>query len=686
MEKIYILDASGYLYSSYFAIRNMTNRKGESTNALFGFVRSVLKLIKDFHPDHLVAVFDGPHNAKRREEIYSDYKAHRSATPQDLPYQINWAVEFCSLIGIPHLNIPEVEADDTMGSVAVWAEKQNAHAFLCTVDKDMCQLVSKNISMLNTRKENLLCGPTEVQELYGVPPSQMHDLLALIGDTSDNVPGVPGIGPKTAAALLNQYGSLEAILHNSQTGNKKQALIQENAEKARLSYKLVALDLQVPIPHTAAFYQIKPPDLPQLIEFYLQMGFQSLVKELQKEPELPLFATAAEKKEGPAVVGDYLLVDEEEALHALVALLRKQKEIGLAIQADGESPFTSEPMGVALALKPGQAWYIPLNGALGCTRALQILKPLFEDPHVGFYGHNIKFCMHLLSQKQIALSCIVFDTMLASYLLNAHNRQNSLESLSLEYLGEVKPALEELLGKGKGALTIGKVPLDKMCLFCCEEANTICQLKQLLEKQLKERGLEKLFDQLELPLISVLAKMEQHGIFIDTDYLQKMSHAVQGKIDRVKDKIYQAAGEEFNLNSPKQLSAILQDKLHITLPKKTATGFSTNAEILEELKSSYPIAEDLLEYRTLEKLRTTYIENLPHQVNSKTHRIHCTFNQSVAATGRLSCQDPNLQNIPIRTEIGRAIREAFKPQKEGWVPTIPRWSCAFLLTSAKIRN
>ena len=380
MEKIYILDASGYLYSSYFAIRNMTNRNGESTNALFGFVRSVLKLIKDFHPDHIVAVFDGPRNAAKREAIYSDYKAHRTATPQDLPYQIAWAVDFCNYMGIPHLNVPEVEADDTMGSVAVWAEKQKAFAYLCTTDKDMCQVVNDKILLLNTRKENQVSGPTEVQQIYGVPPTQMHDLLALIGDSSDNVPGVPGIGPKTAASLLKEYGSLDAILQAPEDGNKKRALIQQNVDKAQLSHKLIALDLQVQIPHSTDFYQLKKPDLPQLIEFYRQMGFQSLIKEIQKEPEplpSPAHIQQSDKEEEKL---NYHLVDDEQALQDLVKILHKQKEICIEVKTTEENPFRSELVGLALAYEPEQAWYIPFNGKLGLETALHALKPLFEDP------------------------------------------------------------------------------------------------------------------------------------------------------------------------------------------------------------------------------------------------------------------------------------------------------------------
>ena len=363
----------------------------------------------------------------------------------------------------------------------------------------------------------------------------------------------------------------------------------------------------------------------------------------------------------------YQLVDDEQALVELLQFLSTQSEICFDTETSDIRPMQAELVGLGLGVSKGQAWYIPVNGQLGLQRVLQAVKPLFENPRIGFYGHNVKYDLHVLARYQIEVANIAFDTMVASYLLNSHNRQHSLDALSLEYFGKVKIATGELLGKGKQAVTMREVPIPNVCRYCCEDVDYTCRLKAALELQLKERGLEKLFYELELPLIKVLAKMERHGIFVEIEYLKNMALSLQRQLDLITAEIYGMAGEEFNLNSPKQLSHVLQDKLHIVLPKKTATGFSTNAEILEDLKDRYPIAEKILEYRTLEKLRTTYVENLPNEVNPATHRIHCTFNQSVAATGRLSCQDPNLQNIPIRTEVGRAIREAFRPQQKGWV-------------------
>lgn len=665
MKKIFILDASGYLYSAYFAIRNMTNSKGESTNALYGFVRSVLKLIKDFQPTHLLAVFDGPKNGKKRLEIYPEYKAHRSATPQDLPYQITWAQDFCLMMGIPYLNIPEVEADDTIGTAAKWAEKQGAEVYICSTDKDLGQLVNERIFMLNTRKDNQITGIKEIEEAYGVTPGQIIDLLALIGDTSDNVPGVAGIGPKTAAALLKQYGSLEQLLNPEKVdeGNKKRQVVIEHAEKALLSQKLVTLDLGVNIPNTEEFYQLKSPETERLKAFYSKLNFNSLIKEMET-------ATPGKQEEAPRQVlseeTHYLLVDDEQSLDSLTAFLSTQKEVCLYTETTDDHPLKAELLGLAFAVEPGKAWYIPANGNLGIVRVLDKLKPLLVNTEIGFYGHDIKYDYQVLRHYGLTLANISFDTLLASYLLNSHSRQHSLEALALQYFGKVKMEETDLLGKGKNALKIGEVSHGKLCTYCCEYVDYTCRLKRILEKELQERELTKLMQTLELPLLKVLADMEWHGIFLDTDRLQVISHSVLAELEKMTQKIYAIAGEEFNLNSPKQLSQIMQDKLHIVLPKKTASGFSTNADILESLKDAHPIASAILDYRTLEKLRSTYIQSLPDEINPRTQRIHCTFNQSVAATGRLSCQNPNLQNIPIRSEAGRQIREVFRPQYPGW--------------------
>lgn len=663
MKKLFVIDASGYIYRSYFAIRNITNAKGESTNALYGFIRSIMKLRKDFQPDHLVAVFDGPSSIQHREAIYSEYKAHRKEMPDDLRYQIKWAHQACDLMGIPYLNVPNVEADDTMGSVAKWAESQDALVYLCTSDKDLYQLVNENIQILNTFKENQILGPLEVEQTFGVPPNLMIDYLAIVGDTSDNVPGIPGFGPKTAAALLKEFGSLDFILKNPDAlPEKKRDVIVQNIEQAKMSKKLVTIHTDVAFPKDKTFFSLRPFDLSALKEFYASMNFNSLIRELDQMIPVPEKKEMAQQEEPT----HYSVVDDHQSFQDLLKRLSNSKEIAIAVFGSEEQPIKSQLVGIAFSNASGMGWYLPANGNLGIKSIFQDLKNLFERRDIYFYGHNIKYDLLVLENEGIHLANISFDNMLASYLLHSHSRQHSLDHLMLERYGKVRPTLKDLLGKGKSAIPFKDAPPQHLHCYCCEAADFIYRLRLVLEEQLKERNLYGVFSKLELPLIPILAKMERHGIYTNLPYLEKMSHEILKMIQALEEEIYLLAGEHFNINSPKQLSEILFVKMGIKPPKKTATGLSTGAEVLEFLKEQYPIAGKILEYRGLEKLRSTYLDALPLEVNPRTHRIHCTFNQTVAATGRLSCQDPNLQNIPIRSEIGRKIRGGFKPEKEGW--------------------
>jgi DNA polymerase-1 len=666
MKTLYILDASGYLYRSYFAIRNITNDKGESTNAIYGFIRSIMRLFKDFHPEYFVAVFDGPDNSKSRKAIYPEYKAHRSSMPPDLIYQINWAKAFCDLAGIPSLNIAEVEADDTMGSVAIWAEKQGATVYMCTSDKDMCQLVNDKIFILNTHKENLVLGPKEIEATYGVKPSQIIDFLAIVGDTSDNVPGITGFGPKTAASLLQQFGSLDVILENPQLiplKRKQEILIQES-EKVRLSRKLVTVDTSVPFPYTEEFFKLKQPELATLKEFYSKLNFHSLLKDMEENPFFTALAPdSAEKEKKCEEITDYQIIKEASHLNELIELLIKEKEICVNILTESDHPLKSDILAIAFCVGPetGKACYIPAE-----PEFLQRLKPLFESDTICFYGHEMKKMLHALANKGISLGSLSFDTHIASYLLNSSMRHQSLTDLSMEYFGKSVPSLQDLIGKGKKVLNPIDLPVETLAQVGCAEADYTCRLKKILEKQLAERHLKKLFVELELALTPLLFRMERNGIHIDLPYLKNLSVEIGKKIEKVTEEIYLEAGEHFNLNSPKQLSHILFTKMGIPPLKKIASGHSTNADVLESLKGNYPIAFKLLEYRQLEKLRSTYIDALPSEIEPKTGRIHCTFNQTGTATGRLACQNPNLQNIPVRSEEGKKIRAAFRPEKSDW--------------------
>lgn len=652
MKDLILVDASGLIYRSYFAIRNMTNDKGESTNALFGFIRSLLKLMQDFKPTHLAAIFDGPNNAASRTALYADYKAHRAAMPPDLLYQIEWAREFCSLYGVPMLSVQGVEADDTIGSIAKWAEQKKSKVLICSTDKDLCQLINDHVALVDIYKENLIVNKEQVVEKFGVPPELIIDYLSLTGDSSDNVPGVPGIGPKSAADLLNQFGSLDNLLeHIDQVaGKKKQEVLTAHKEDALLSRKLVTLHLDVLFPMEESFFHIQPPEIGPLKEFYQKMRFNSLMRELDSHAP----AKATEEK--------YHLVDDEQALEQLIHHLEKEKELCIDTETTSIDPMQAELVGVGLGVKPEEAWYIPLNGTLGKDKVLHALKPLLSNPQIGFYGHNIKYDLHVLQNAGIPPAKISFDTLIASYLLNTHSRRHSLDELSLENFGFVKTTTASLIGKGKTQITMREVPITAVSAYCCEDVDYTMRLKALLQPQIAERGLSGLFYDLEMPLLTILEKMEKAGIYLDRHVLEKCDRELKIKLEKLSEQIFEMAGESFNLNSPKQIGDILFRKLKIPSPK----GDSTAAEVLDALKWEFPIAGKIQEYRGLEKLRSTYTETLPTQINPHTGRIHCTFNQSVTATGRLSSQDPNLQNIPVRSEEGLKIREAFRPEKEGW--------------------
>lgn len=656
MDQIYILDAVNYLFRAYYAIGPMTNDKGQSTSALYGFIRSVHKVIKEFNPSHLVCVFDGPDSTKSRLEVFSEYKMHRKGAPEDLFPQFIWAYQYCEMAGIPALVIENVEADDTMASIAVWAKKEEAKSFLCTSDKDLCQLVCDHIFVLNIHKNNLLMDKEKVEELFGVTPSQMLDLLAMMGDSSDNIPGLPGIGPKTAASLLQQFGSLDFILENiDKLKGKKQQIFTEEKEKALMSRELATLQYNVDIPRDSSFYKLKDPDLPSLSTFFQKMKFFSLLKE---------FNIITEEK---VVEKHYALVDDEKSLNLLLDGLSKKEEICLDTETTSVNPMRATLVGIGLSDHEGYGAYIPFNGSLPYEFLIQKLKSFLEDPNLKFFGHNIKYDYHVLSNHGIHLSNLSFDTILASYLLNPQNRRHNLDLLVLEHYQMEKTPIKHLIGAGKAQKSMLEVPLSDIKNYCCEDVDFTTRLKNLFAKKLHEKELDQTFYEIEVPLIKVLAKMERRGIYLDTKKLQAMSQALEQRIKILADQIHQEAGVIFNLNSPKQLSEVLYQRLGLKPPTRKKSEYSTDAKVLEMLAEENIVASKVLQYRGLEKLRSTYVSALPKQINPATGRIHPTFNQSVTATGRLSCQDPNLQNIPIRSEEGKKIREGFIPQKEGWV-------------------
>jgi len=665
VKKIYVLDAVNFLFRSYYAIGPMTNPKGESTGALYGFIRSVFKLIKEFSPEHLIAVFDGPENTKSRKELYSDYKIHRSRMPEDLLPQLEWSIEFCEMAGIPYLSVPGVEADDVIGSIAKWTEKKKVTTYICSSDKDLCQLVSDHIFVLNLHKNNLLMDRDKVKEAFGVFPEQMIDLLAMMGDTSDNIPGLPGIGPKTAATLLNEFNSLQEILdHPEKISGKKQETIKSGKDIALLSQQLATIHTGIPFPQEEDFFRLKEPDLEKVKAFYQEMHFMTLLKELhlpeKKSEQLTLDFGVDEK------TVDYILINDETKLADLIEELQQKKELCIDTETTSLETMQAKLVGLGIGDSPKQAWYIPLNGNVPREKVLISLKQLFQNPNIAFFGHNVKYDLHILRRENIHVANLSFDTMIASYLLAPQKKRHGLDALSLEFFEKVKTPITDLIGKGKKQLSMEEIPLEKVAAYCCEDIDYTFRLKKVFEKEVQRKNLQKILEEIEIPLIEVLLEMEEKGIFLDKDKLAEMHWDLKNQIKTTQNAIFEFAEETFNLNSPKQLGLVLFEKMGIRPAKKTATGYSTSSDVLESLKDTSPIIGKIIQYRVMEKLRSTYVDALPQQINPKTNRIHCTFNQSVTATGRLSCQDPNLQNIPVRTVEGRKIRTAFRPKLSGW--------------------
>jgi DNA polymerase-1 len=661
MEKIFILDSLGYLFRSYYAIRNLSRKTGESTNALYGFVRAILKIIKDFEPTHLVAVFDGKNNTKKRAEIYPEYKSNRLQAPEDLPHQFEWAYQFCQLANIPCIRIEEVEADDTMATIALWAASQGAKAYICTTDKDLFQLVNDHIVILNTHKNNLIYDKEGVKEHFGVWPSQILDYLSIIGDASDNIPGIKSFGPKTAQSLLNEAETLDRLLQNPDLylNEKKKEVLLSQLDQLEISRKLITLFTDIDVPKIPDFYKLKEPKPQELLLFYEEMNFSSLAKEHQglSSPPKPL----------PTLETKTRILQDLDLIEALVDELSKQKEICIDTETTGLDQMQSQIVGLGIGYSPEKIWYIPFNGRLNPADIIKLLNPLFTNPRVGFYGHNIKYDLHILANHGIHISKVIGDTMIMSHLLTPHLRQHSLDDLSLHHFGHQKISIQSLIGSGKDEKAMTEVPIDQVASYCGEDVLMTIKLKELFEKELKTQELTDLYQTIEIPLIQVLTQMERSGIYVDPNYLMEIKKELTIHLTRIEEETYALAGEKFNIKSPKQLGEILFNKLKISPLIKTKTGFSTNAETLELMQDAHPIIPKIVDFRLLEKLRSTYVDSLVHEINPKTGRVHCHFNQSITATGRLSCQNPNLQNIPVKTDAGRNIRAAFKPQKEGWL-------------------
>jgi DNA polymerase-1 len=657
MPRLYLIDGSSQMYRAYHAIRGLTGPDGKSTNAVYGFVTMLRKLINDHQPQYIAASFDlaGP---TFRSELATDYKANRTPMPGDLAEQIPWVHEACEALGVPILTSRRFEADDVIGTLATKAAAQGFEVAIVTGDKDFFQLVHDGIKVYNPKEEGTWYDANGVKEKFGVAPSQVVDVLALMGDSIDNIKGVPGIGEKGARDLIATYGTLEELLsHASEVTNKRQREgLLNHAEDARQSRTLAQIHTDCPVDFDQDAVRYRGASQQRCFELFSRLGFRSLVME---------YAPTAQ-----TVGKDYAVVESIEAVGALVRELRQAGRFALRVLPDTPSAMRAAIVGLSFSTKARQARYVPLvasglgfEGGLDPRAALDTLRPVLEDPSVGKIGHDLKFDAILLQRHGIRLAGLETDTMLASYLVDATRSAHLLEDLALEYTGYKALSEEEVCGRGAKAVSFAQIPVQAVLDYAGERSDLALQVSAPLRDLLKKEDLERLYSELEHPLIPVLIDIERAGIRIDGPALASQSQNIDEELNRLASRVYEFAGEEFNINSPKKLAEILFDKMGLkteTLRRTTKTkAHSTAFEVLEELALGHEMPRLVLEWRALMKLKGTYIDALPQLMDPETGRVHTCFNQAVASTGRLSSSDPNLQNIPIRTELGREIRRAF---------------------------
>ncbi len=688
-----LVDGSSYLYRAFHAFPPLTNSAGEPTGAMYGVLNMLKSLISQVQPSHIAVVFDAK-GKTFRDEMFEQYKSHRPPMPDDLRKQIQPLHDIICALGIPLLVIEGVEADDVIGTLAVAASKANQKVLISTGDKDMAQLVDDNIMLINTMNNTLL-DREAVIEKYGIPPELIIDYLALMGDSADNVPGVAGVGEKTALGLLQGIGSMAEIYANLDKvaelpirGAKKlgDKLLAEK-EMADLSYRLATIKTDVALDITPEQLTLGASNNDQLTEYFGRYEFKRWLNEVMNGADsitnnneqpikinhyqaTPALAQDNSEEALPAIQIDrsrYETLLTEADLNRWVEKLNQAKLFALDTETDNLDYMAANLVGISFALENGEAAYLPLQldylGApktLEKTTALTLLKPILENPDIQKVGQNFKYDLTIFARNGIDVQGVAFDTMLESYVLNSTGRHN-MDDLAKRYLGHQTISFEEIAGKGKNQLTFNQIPLEQAAEYAAEDADVTMKLQQVLwEKLSKEPTLEKLFKEMELPLLGVLSRMERRGVLIDSDALFLQSNEIANRLSELEEQAYVLAGQPFNLASTKQLQEILFDKLGLPVIQKTPKGApSTNEEVLEELAFSHELPKVLVEHRGLSKLKSTYTDKLPQMVNPQTGRVHTSYHQAVTATGRLSSSDPNLQNIPIRNEEGRRIRQAF---------------------------
>ena len=659
-KTIYLIDGTAYIHRAYHAIRGLSNSKGLPTNATFGFTRMLLKLIEDHNPQYAGMFFDarGP---TFRHEIFAEYKANRPPMPDDMAVQIPYIKEITAAFQFPIIEREGFEADDLIGTYARIAEKSGYSVVMVTGDKDFIQLVTDQAIIWDPMKDETIDAGF-VKKSYGVRPQQMVDVMGLSGDASDNVPGVPGIGRKTALKLIQNYQSMARLYEavDSITQKKQRENLINYRDQAFLSRDLVTIDTQVPVSDDLANFKIGSPDSGLLSQLFKTLEFRQLQQAVSGKTDL------GNK--------DYRAILEMDEFAALVNRLKSARIFAIDTETTSQNPMEARLVGLSFALQANEAFYIPCAhdyiGAphqLPLAEVLNLLRPVLEDPAIKKVGQNIKYDWIVLSRHGVTLEGVVFDTMVASYLLNPSKRAHNLDQIALDFLGHKTISFQEVAGKGKNALSFNQILLEKAVPYACEDADITLMAKNELMPRLEEIGLNHLMESVEMPLVPVLMRMEMRGTCVDTDRLHELSKSFEHQLEALEASIYGLAGEEFNINSSQQLGNILFNKLKLPILKKTKkkTGYSTDVDVLTRLAEEHEIPALLLKYRTLSKLKSTYADALIDLVNPETGRIHTSYNQTVTATGRLSSSDPNLQNIPIRSDEGMEIRRAFVPRK-GW--------------------
>ncbi len=675
-----LVDASSYVYRAFHALPPLSNARGEPTGAVLGVLNMLQKFLKDFHPQNIAVVFDAP-GRTFRDELFTEYKAQRPAMPDDLRAQVAPLLEIIKAQGLPLLRVPGVEADDVIGTLARRAAAAGHRVLISTGDKDMAQLVNGSITLINTMTNTVL-DREGVKLKFDVYPEQIIDYLALIGDSSDNIPGIDKVGPKTGARLLHQYGGVDNLIaHVAEVPGKVGENLRLGLATLELSRRLATIrtDLELPV----SLEELKPgtPDTPRLRELYTRFELRALLRQLDGGEEAPAAGAAAPAARDstsaatpepvpapPAIERRYETITRWEDFERWLEVLRKAELFAFDTETTSLEYMRAEIVGVSFAVEPGVAAYVPLAhvypGApdqLDRARVLAALKPLLESEAHGKAGHNLKYDAHVLLNAGIALAGMRFDTMLESYVWNSVATNHDMDSDARRYLGLTTITFEDVAGRGAKQLSFDQVPLEKAGDYAAEDADVTLRLHGALWPQLESvPALARLYQECEQPLVPVLLAMEHHGVLVDRERLRAQSREFARQLQELLLQAHREAGHEFNIESPKQLQQILFERLQLPVRRKTPTGQPSTAEdVLEELAESYPLPRIVLEYRALAKLKSTYTDKLPEQVNERTGRIHTNYAQAVAATGRLSSVDPNLQNIPIRRPEGRRIRQAF---------------------------